>query len=128
MIMRPSESDAQEAEHTLEEMILKFSNDARAPWERNKPNLNPVWTPRRSTLRYSPIRGGGFIWSMTANDQQIVAYYVVPLQAEPFGMVTAHGQARHNFQTKLVERKIHPTASPYIEWYTYEQRYMMDRV
>jgi len=126
MAKRPSEQEAQAAEHYLESAILQFSDEARAPRERGTPNPDPTWKPRRSTLRFNPLRGGGWLWSMNSQDPQIVAYYVMPASGEPFGRVTAHGQARHNFQLALKERHAYPTASPSYEWYDYMTRYKMD--
>lgn len=122
----PNPQDAAEAEHYLEAAILKFSDEARHPSERGTPNPDPTWKPRLSTLRYSPLRHGGWIWVMTADDQQVVAYYVTPLGEEPFGRVTAHGQARHNFQELLKSRRIYPTASPYREWYDFSTQHRLD--
>ncbi len=84
---RPTEQEALKAEHILSEMILKFSDNARAPWERGTPMPNPTWRPRVDTLRYSYIKGGGWAWHMNADDQTI-AYYIAPMGQEPFGKVT----------------------------------------
>ena len=126
MNKRPTEQEAAEAENYLESTILQFSEEARAPWERGKPNPHPTWVPKRSTLRFSPLRRGGWIWTMDANDSQIVAYYVVPSTGEAFGKVTGHGQARHNFHLTLESRHIYPTASPYPEWYDFRTQYALN--
>lgn len=125
MKAKPTQEQAHEAEEALSNAILEFSSNARAPWERNTPDESPLWIPRISTLRYSPIRGGGFIWSMDANDQQIVAYYV-NIDGSSFVQVTAHGQARHNFHEMLRRKHLFPTASPWIEWFDWKARYEMD--
>lgn len=122
---RPSEAEALKAEHILSEMILKFSDEARAPRERGTPMPNPVWRPRPSTLRYSYIRGGGWAWLMNADDQT-TAYYIAPTNQEPFGKVTCHGQDRHNFDQLLVAKHIHCTYVPWLEWYDYKKRYELD--
>jgi len=123
---RPSIQEAADAEHYLESAILQFSDEARAPRERGTPNPDPTWKPRPSTLRFSPLRRGGWIWVMAADDQQVVAYYVVPVTGETFGRVTAHGHARHNFYEALKTRHLYPTASPYHEWYDYMTQHKMD--
>lgn len=119
----PTQADVTRAEAALIEAIAKFSSDARAPWEKGTPNPNPAWRPRVSSLRYSPLRGGGFIWSMEANDPQIDAYYVDASGHEPFGKVTAHGQARAAFHTMLREKRIYPTMSPWIQVYNWKVCY-----
>ena len=126
MTAKPTKEQAAEAEQALESSILKFSSDARAPYERNTPDENPTWTPRLSTLRYSPLRGGGVIWAMDADDQQLVAYYVTLPNSEALSRVTTHGQARHNFQEMLKVKHIFPTASPYIEWYDFRTQHHLD--
>ena len=123
MKTRPTPAEAAEAEHTLDTAILQFSDEARAPWEHGKPNPNPTWIPRVSTLRFSPLRKGGWIWSMNANDQQIVAYYVAPDGDDPFNRVTGHGQARHNFHEKLRQQRLYTTATPSHQWYDYRAQY-----
>jgi hypothetical protein len=126
MNRRPSSEEATEAERAMSEAILKFSDEARAPWERGKPNPDPLWKPRVSTLRYSPLRKGGWIWSMDANDSQIVAFYVVASDGNSFVQVTAHGQSRHNFHEMLRTKHLYPTLSPWIEWYDFRTQYDLD--
>lgn len=127
MKQRPTPEEAQEAQHNLEEAILGFSDEARLPELRGTPNPDPTWKPRPSTLRYSYLRGGGWAWTMDADDPQIVAYYIVPSSGETFGKVTAHGHDRHNFQVALKERRIYPTYVPWVEWFDYNERYQMDQ-
>jgi len=122
-----TQEDAMRAEAQLVELISKFSSEARAPWEQKTPDLNPTWTPRTSTLRYSPIKGGGLIWSMDAKDQQIVAYYIEPYHKAPFGVITMHGQSRSAFHNRLKSEHIYPTQVPWTEWYDYKKRYELDR-
>jgi len=129
MKQRPSEENAQEAERILTEAILKFSDEARHPKERGTPNPDPHWKPRPSTLRFSWIRGGGYAWSMDADDPQVVAYYVEAAYKEPFTRVTSNGHSRHIFQTHdLKGRQIYPTEYPWREWYDHNQRYRMQEV
>lgn len=59
MNRRTTNEEASEAEHWLEHAILQFSSEARAPWERKEPDLTPLWKPRPSTFRFSPLRKGG---------------------------------------------------------------------
>jgi len=125
MRLKPTESEAQEAQHYLEEAILRFSDEARHPKLRGTPNPDPTWSPKPSTLRYGAIRKGGWAWVMQANDQQIVAYYYAPTNEEPFGRVTAHGQDRHNFYQMLKERGI-STHDPWYDWYDYNARSQLD--
>ena len=122
MKLKPTQEQAIEAEETLSNAILEFSNSARAPWERNEPLTNPTWVPRPSTLRYSPLRGGDYIWSMDANDQQIVAFYIPDVIIQ----VTAHGHARANFHEMLRKKHIFPTQSPYTQWYDYRKQMELD--
>lgn len=127
MVQKPAEQEAEEAKHYLEVAIAQFADSARAPWERGTPNPDPTWTARPSTLRFSYIRGGGWAWSMNGDDNsQLVAFYVNPQGKEPYGCVTAHGQARHNFQQGLKDRHIYPTESPWREWYDFTQRRQME--
>ncbi len=127
MVATPTAQEHQKARQALEEAICKFAEDARAPWEKGTPNPDPTWRPRVSTLCYSPLKGGGFIWGMEADDQQIDAYYVCPAGQTPFGKVTAHGQARAAFHNMLREKRIYPTKSPWTEVYDWKDRYDMDR-
>jgi len=122
---RPEEEHALEAERILTEAILKFSDEARHPKERGTPNPDPHWKPRPSTLRFSWIRGGGYVWSMDADDPQVVAYYVDAAGKEPFSRVTANGHSRHIFRNDLELLRIFPTESPWREWYDHNQRYQM---
>ena len=126
MKVQPTEQEAQEAEHFLESLIYQFSDEARAPWERGTPNPHPTWVPRLSTLKYNPLRGGGWLWTMDANDSQIVAYYVVPPKGEPFGRVTSHGQARAGFQKQLKEHYCYPTLTPSRERYDFREQHDLD--
>ena len=124
--MKPTKEQAYEAEQALESAILKFSSDARAPHLRTTPDEDPTWMPRLSTLRYSPLRKGGYLWAMSADDQQLVAYYV-NVEGNSFAQVTIHGGARANFQSMLRSKHLFPTASPYVEWYDFKTRYVLDR-
>lgn len=124
---RPTPEEAEEAQHQLSNAILQFSDEARHPKLRGTPNPDPTWKPQPSTLRFSHVRNGGWAWAMKADDQQVVAYYVTPAGKEPFGRVTAHGQDRHNFYNMLYNHQIHPTESPWREWFDWRMRYAMEQ-
>lgn len=123
---RPTCEEAEEARQHLEAAIAKFADDARHPKERGTPDPDPTWKPRPSTLRCSYIKNGGWAWSMQANDQQVVAFYIAPQGKEPYGAVTAHGHARHNFWQGLKDRHIYPSESPWREWYDCSERRQLD--
>lgn len=119
---RPTEEEAAEAEHWLENAILEHSRETRTRF--NDSNAEPIWVPRRSTFRFSPLRKGGFIYTMDA-DQQTTAYYVVT-PSESFGRVTFHGQDRNAWYNLLKSKHLYPTQSPYTQWYDYRKQIEMD--
>lgn len=122
---RPTEEKALEARHCLEGAIAHFADEARAPRERGTPNPDPTWRARPSTLRFSYIRNGGWAWAMEADDPQLIAFYITPSNKDPYGCVTAHGQARHSFYETLRAKQIYPTESPWREWYNYQEQRQM---
>lgn len=124
MKIKPTNEQAIEAEEALSNAILELGNHARS-YRKVEPNEKPLWIPCTSTLRWSPLRHGGYIWTMDANDQQIVAYYV-NVDDSSFAQVTAHGQDRHNFYELLKQKHLFPTASPYNQWYDYREQMRMD--
>jgi len=84
--------------------------------------------PLRSTLRYSPIRGGGFAWLMQGDEQTYAYYNVPPLPRPAYGKVTYHGHDRMKWRELEAQYGDRPTLSPFKEWYDYRQRYEMDRI
>ena len=124
MKIKPTNEQAIEAEEALSNAILELSTKARA-YRKVEPGETPLWIPRPSTLRYSPLRNGGWIWTMDANDQQVVAFYVVKDESS-FVQVTAHGQDRHNFYELLKQKHLFPTMSPYAQWYDYRAQMSLD--
>jgi hypothetical protein len=112
MKLKPTQEQAIEAEEALSNAIQKFAGE------------DATWVPRPSTLRYGRLRDSGYIWTMDANDPQIVAYYVTK-DGNSFVQVTAHGQARATFREMLRQKHLFPS-SIWEYYYDFRKQFELD--